>query len=108
MKVIITTVKSKRINMRCKIRLQNHKMWERGVRKCRFIRKCLDLYDHQSKGSRYNYVLTHLKTRVTTNQKHTIDFQKPKRKELKHNAKENHQTTKGKTKRRKELRRTTK
>ena len=35
---------------------------------------------------------------VTTNQKHTIDSQKPKRREHKHNTKENHQTTKGKTK----------
>ena len=42
---------------------------------------------------------------VTTNQKHTIDSQKPKRKEFKHMTKEN-QTTKGKTKRRNEQRTT--
>ena len=45
---------------------------------------------------------------VTTTQKPTIDAQKPKRKELQHTTKENHQTTKGKTKRRNEQRRTTK
>ena len=43
--------------------------------------------------------LTYLKNRVTTNQKHTIDSQKPKRGERKYNTKEDHQTTKGKTKR---------
>ena len=42
-----------------------------------------------------------MKTRVTTSPKHTIDSQKPKQKELKHNTKENHQTTKGKTKKEK-------
>ena len=36
---------------------------------------------------------------VTTNQKHTIDAQIPKRREHKHNSKESHQTTKRKTKR---------
>ena len=59
---------------------------------------CLSLYDYQSKASRYSYGLTYLKTRVTTNQKHIIDSQKPKTKELEHNTKENHQTTRGKTK----------
>ena len=39
--------------------------------------------------------------------KNAIDSQKPKRKELEHNTKENHQTTKVKTKtKRKELRTT--
>ena len=42
--------------------------------------------------------LTYLKIRETTNQKHTIDSQKPKRREHKHNRKENHQTRKGKGK----------
>ena len=70
---------------------------------------CLSLYDNQSKTSRYSNGITYLKTRVTTNQKHTIDSQKIKRRELKHNTKENHHTTKGKTKRkRKEQRRNTK
>ena len=43
-----------------------------------------------------------------TNQKHTIDSQTLKRKELKHTTKEKQQVTKGKTKRRKEQRKTTK
>ena len=51
--------------------------------------------------------LAYMKHRVTTNQKHIIDLQKPKRREYKHNAKENHQTPKGKRKR-KEQRRNTK
>ena len=45
---------------------------------------------------------------VTTNQKYAIDSQKPKIKELKHTTKETHKTTKGKTKRRNEQRRTIK
>ena len=43
------------------------------------------------KASKYSNGSTYLKTKVTTNQKHTIDSQKPKRKELKNNMKENHQ-----------------
>ena len=67
------------------------------------------LYDYQSKASRYRKGLTYLRNRVTTNQKHTIDSQKPKLREHKHNTKENHETTIGKTKRkRKEQRRNTK
>ena len=54
---------------------------------------CLSLYDYQSKSRRYSNALTYLKTKVTANQKHTINSQKPKRRELKHNRKENHQTT---------------
>ena len=42
---------------------------------------------------------------VTTNQKHTIDSKKPKRKELKHTTKKkNDHTPKGNTKRRNEQR----
>ena len=59
---------------------------------------CLSLYDYQSKASRYRMGLTYLKNRIATNQKHTIDSQKPKRREHKCNTKENHQTTKGKMK----------
>ena len=40
-----------------------------------------------------------MKNRETTSQKYTVGSQKPKRIEHKHNAKENHQTTQGKTKR---------
>ena len=32
-----------------------------------------NLFDYWSKASKYSYVLTYFKTRVTTNQKHTID-----------------------------------
>ena len=63
---------------------------------------CLSLYDSQFKASRYSYGSTYLKTRVTTNQKHTIDSQEPKRKEFKH-TKENQITQK-----KEEQRRTTK
>ena len=45
--------------------------------------------------------------KIKFKKKHTIDSQKPVRKELKCNTKENYQTTKGKTKRRKEQRRNT-
>ena len=54
-----------------------------------FSRMCLSLYDYQSKASRYRKGFIYLKNRVTTNQKHTIDSQKPKRREHKHNTKEN-------------------
>ena len=44
---------------------------------------CLNLCNYQFKAGRYSYGSTYLKTRVTTNQKHTIDSQTPKGKELK-------------------------
>ena len=65
---------------------------------------CLSLYDYQSKARRYKKVLLHLKNRLTTNQKYTIDSQKPKTIEHKHNTKENFQTTKGKRKRKEQRR----
>ena len=58
-------------------------MWGRGVRKFISFRMCLSLYDYQSKTSGYSNGLTYLKTRVTANQKHTTDSQKPKRKKEK-------------------------
>ena len=58
----------------------------------------MNLYDYKSK-ERYSNGLTYFKNRVTTKQKHTIDSQKPNRREHKHNMEENDQTTKGKTKR---------
>ena len=61
-------------------------------------------YNYQSKASRYGRGLAYMKHRVTTNQKHIIDLQKPKRREYKHNAKENHQTPKGKRKRKEQRR----
>lgn len=54
---------------------------------------------YKSKANRYKKWLTYLKNRVTTNQKHTINSQKPGKREHKYNTKENHQTTKGETKR---------
>ena len=58
-------------------------MWGKRVRKqsffVLFLRMCLSLFDYQSKASRYRKGLTYLKNRITTNQKHTIDSQKPKR-----------------------------
>ena len=59
---------------------------------------CLILYDYQSKASIYRKGLTYLNNVVTTNKKHTIDSQKPKKTEHKCNTKGNHQTIKGKTK----------
>ena len=59
----------------------------------------LSPYDYQSKASRYRKGLTYLKNRATANQKHTIDSQKPKRREHNHKIKGNNQTTKRKTKR---------
>ena len=56
----------------------------------------LNLYNYQFKANRYSYGSTYLKSRVTTNQKHTVDSQKPKRKELKHTTEENHPVTKKK------------
>ena len=44
-----------------------------------YFRMCLSQYYYQSKASRYRKGLTHLKNRATTNQKQTIDSQKPKR-----------------------------
>ena len=62
---------------------------------------CLNLYNYLSKASRYSYGLTHLKTRVITDKKYIINSQNPKRNELKHNTKENHEITNWKTKKNK-------
>ena len=48
---------------------------------------CLNPYDYQSKANRYRKGLTYLKNRVTASQEHTIDSQKPKRREQGHNKK---------------------
>ena len=65
---------------------------------------CLSLYDYQYKASRYRKGLTYLKNRATANQKHTIDSQKPKRREHNHKIKGNNQTSKRKTKRKEQRR----
>ena len=41
------------------------------------------MIDYQSKTSKYRKGFTHLKNRVTTNQKHTTESQEPKRREHK-------------------------
>ena len=68
---------------------------------------CLNLYTYLFKASKYSYASTSLKSMATTNQKHTIDPERPKEKELKHTTKENHQTIKGETKSRNKQKRTT-
>ena len=52
-------------------------MGERS-KKMQSFQNVFEIYDYQSKASRYSYGLTYLKTRVTTNQKHTTDSQKQK------------------------------
>ena len=53
-----------------------------------FPRMCLSLYDYQSKARRYyRKGLLCLKNRLTTNQKYTIDSQKPKTREHKNQDK---------------------
>ena len=80
---------------------QNHKMWGRKVRKSRllFFSMCLSLYDYQAKASRYRKWLTYLKNRATTNQNQTIQSQKLKRREHRHNIKGKHPTKKRKEQR---------
>lgn len=66
------------------------------------LRICLCLYDYESEASRYSNGLTFMKNRIIRNQKYTIDSQKTKIRDLKHNKKDNHKNTKGKTKSNKE------
>ena len=75
---------------------ENKKMYI-YVHLCMYFRMCLSLHDYQSEGSRRNNGLTYLKNRITTDQKHTVGSEKQRGKELKRNTKENHQTTKEKT-----------
>ena len=42
---------------------------------------CLSLYDYQTKECKYREELTYSKNRETANQQHTIDSQKPLKKE---------------------------
>ena len=53
-------------------------MWRKEVKKCSSFRMCLNFYDYQPKASRYRYGLTYMKTRVSTNQKHTLTKNKKK------------------------------
>ena len=81
-------------------------MWGTSIRKCRlfFPRMCLSCITTSLRQADIGKGLAYMKHRVTTNQKHIIGLQKPKRRENKHNAKENHQTTKGKRKRKEQRR----
>ena len=81
---------------------ENKKMYI-YVHLCMYFRMCLSLHDYHSEGSRRNNGLTYLKNRITTDQKHTTHSQKRKRREHKHNAKENHHITKGKRKEQEEI-----
>jgi len=82
--------------------LQNHRMWERKVRKsrCCFLIMCLSLCDYQAKASRYRKGLTYLKNRAITDQNQTLHSQKLKRKIEKHKLNGNHPTKKRKKQRR--------
>ena len=59
---------------------------------------CLNVNREQLNTSRQCYRSAHMKPVVTTNQKPTIDAQKLERKKYKYTAKENHKTTREKTK----------
>ena len=48
---------------------------------------CLNLNDYQFKTIKYNYRLTYINPMVTANEKPTVDTQKSKIKEHKHNTK---------------------
>ena len=62
---------------------QKHKMWGRRAGKGRFFffflfffsffRMCFNVYDYQSKASRYKKQLTYLKNKTISNQMHTTD-----------------------------------
>ena len=66
----------------------------------------LNLYNYQSKASRYSNGLIYLKNRVTPNQKH--NGRSMKTGEFKHESKENHQNHQRKTKRKRKEQRNTK
>ena len=67
----------------------------------------LQLRDQQPKTITYMYRLLHQNFRETANQKSTIDTQ-TKKKQLKYNIKDSHQTTRGENKRRRKEKRATK
>ena len=64
-------------------------MWGTSIRKCRlfFPRMCLSCITTSLRQADIGKGLAYMKHRVTTNQKHIIGLQKPKRRENKHNAK---------------------
>ena len=82
----------------------------RGQYKCRTLEMDLQLRDQQLKTIPYLYIYiqTHIKTRITANQKSTIDTQTNKKNQCKYNTKDSHQTKRGENKRRSDEKRATK
>ena len=79
--------------------LPNPEIVRRGGYKCRTLEMHLQLRDQQLKTILYMYRLLHQNFRETANQKSTIDTQ-TKKKQLKYNIKDSHQTTRQEKKRR--------
>ena len=65
---------------------------------CTSFGMCFNLNDYHFKTSRYSYSSIYMNSMKITCQKPTIDTQKLKRKEHKHNTEENHQTTRNRLK----------
>ena len=63
--------------------------------KCRTLEMHLQLRDQQLKTILYMYRLQYQKFRATSNQKSTIDTHTNKKKQLKYNTKDSHQSTGG-------------
>ena len=68
----------------------------------------LQLRDQQHKTTLYIYRLLHQNFRVTAHQKSITDTQTNKKRQLKYNTKNSHQTRRGENKRRREEKRPTK
>ena len=93
------------------VKIQNHpctimppksEILRKGGYKCRTLEVHLQLRDQQLKTILYIYRLLYQNFRVTANQKSTIDTQTNKKNQLKYNAKDSHQTTRGDNNRREE------
>ena len=80
----------------------------KGGYKCRTVEMHLQLREQQLKTISHTYRLSYQNFRITANQKSTIDTRTNKKNQLKHNTKDNHQTTRGENKRRREEKRATK
>ena len=74
-----------------------------GKEKCRSFRMCLNLKHYLFKTNSYSYRSAYMNCVVTTNQISLIDTQKLEKKEHKHTTKENHQTTREETIRRRNV-----
>ena len=80
----------------------------RGGYKSRTLEMHLQLRDQQLKTISYIYRLLYQNSRITANQKSTIDTQTNKKNQLKYNTKDTPQNMRGENKRRKEEKRATK